>query len=137
MLNGEADCGALPIAGVIAQKEQLTVVGIFNDDHRVGAHTNAPAVNKVFNTKIPPLYSSRSWAIHTEAINKYPDRFTLLERTAKEVFDNPKYKEAYAKTGAPVETIQYGDRETCNRYVKGMLELAQQYAPLLSAKKGK
>ena len=136
VLNGEADCGALPIAGVIAQKEQLTVVGIFNDDHKVGAHTNAPAVNKVFGTKIPPLYSSRSWAIHTAAIQKFPDRYALLERTAKQVFDNPKYKEEYAKTGAPVETIQYGDRETCNAYVKGMLELAHQYAPLLSAKKG-
>ena len=135
VLNGEADCGALPIAGVVAQKEQLTVVGIFNDDHKMAAHTNAPAVNKVFNTKIPPLYSSRSWAIHTEAINKYPDRFALLERTARQVFDNPKYKEEYAKTGAPVETIQYGDRATCNAYVKGMLELANQYASLLSAKK--
>ena len=135
VLNGEADCGALPIAGVIAQKEQLDVLGIFNDEHKMQAHTGAPAVNKVFGTKIPPLYSSRSWAIHAEAINKYPDRFALLERTAKQVFDNPKYKQEYAKTGAPVETIQYGDRETCNRYVKGMIELANQYRSLLSAKK--
>jgi tripartite-type tricarboxylate transporter receptor subunit TctC len=135
VLNGEADCGALPIAGVIAQKEQLKVVGIFNDEHAMQKHTDAPAVNKVFGTKIPPLYSSRSWAVHTEAINKYPDRYALLERTAKQVFDNPKYKEEYAKTGAPVETIQYGDRETCNRYVKAMLDLASQYRELLSAKK--
>ena len=44
-------------------------------------------------------------------IEKYPDRFALLEKTARQVFDNPTYKEAYAKTGAPVETIQYGDRD--------------------------
>jgi tripartite-type tricarboxylate transporter receptor subunit TctC len=138
VLNGEADCGALPIAGVVAQKDTLKVVGIFNDDHKMGGYTdNAPAVNKVFGTKIPDLYSSRSWAIHTEAIQKYPDRFALLEKTSKQVFDNPKYRENYAKTGAPVETIQYGDRETCNRYVKAMLELANEYRPLLTAKKKK
>lgn len=136
VLNGEADCGALPIAGVVAQKETLKVVGIFNDDHKMGGYTeNAPAVNKVFGTKIPDLYSSRSWAIHTEAIQKYPDRFAILEKTSRQVFDNPKYRENYAKTGAPVETIQYGDRETCNRYVKAMIELANEYRPLLTAKK--
>src|SRR5512134_3605349 len=89
VLNGEADCGALPIAGVVAQKDTLKVVGIFNDDHKMGAYSeNAPAVNKVFGTKIPDLYSSRSWAIHTEAIQKYPDRFAILEKTSRQVFDN-------------------------------------------------
>ena len=137
VLNGEADCGALPIAGVVAQKDTLKVLGIFNDDHVMGGYTeNAPAVNKVFGTKIPALYSSRSWAVHTEVIEKFPDRFALLEKTARQVFDNPKYKAEYAKTGAPVETIQYGDRQTCNRYVQAMIELANEYRELLTAKKG-
>jgi hypothetical protein len=114
------------------------VLGVFNDKNTMGSYSdNAPAVNAVFGTKIPPLYSSRSWAIHSEVIEKFPDRFALLDKTARQVFDNPKYKEEYAKTGAPVETIQYGDREVCSRYVKGMLELANEYRPLLTAKKGK
>jgi hypothetical protein len=94
-------------------------------------------VNKVFGTKIPPLYSSRSWAIHTEVVEKFPERFALLEKTAKQVFDNPKYREEYAKTGAPVETIQYGDRALCTRYAQGMIELANEYRSLLSAKEKK
>jgi hypothetical protein len=68
-------------------------------------------------------------------VQKYPDRFALLEKTARQVFDNPKYKQEYAKTGAPVETIQYGDRKVCERYARGMIELANEYRPLLSAKK--
>jgi len=137
VMNGEADCGALPVAGIVALGEQMRILGVFNDDNQLGRYTgNAPSVNKVFGTRIPPLYSSRSWAIHTEVIEKLPDRFALLERTAKQVFDNPKYKEEYAKTGAPVETIQYGDRELCTRYAKGMIELANEYRPLLTAKKG-
>lgn len=135
VMNGEADCGALPIAGIIAQKEKLQVVGIFNDDHKMQAHTDAPAVNKVFGTKIPDLYSSRAWAVHNEVIQKQPDRFALLEKTSREVFDNPRYKEQYAKTGAPVETIQYGDRKVCDQYVRATLELAEEYRSLLSAKK--
>jgi tripartite-type tricarboxylate transporter receptor subunit TctC len=135
VMNGEVDCGALPVAGVVSLGDQMRVLGMFNDENRLGPQTkNAPTVNAVFGTKLPPLYSSRSWAIHTEVIEKFPDRFALLERTAKQVFDNPAYKEAYAKTGAPVETIQYGDRALCTRYANGMIELANEYRSLLSAK---
>jgi hypothetical protein len=98
---------------------------------------NAPAVNKVAGTKIPDLYSSRSWAVHTEFIEKRPNDFALLEKTARQVFDNPKYKEEYAKTGAPVETIQFGDRALCTQYANHMIELANEYRELLSAKKKK
>jgi tripartite-type tricarboxylate transporter receptor subunit TctC len=138
VLNGEADCGALPLAGVVALGDQFRILGVFNDDFKLGGYTNnAPSVNKVFGTKLPDLSSSRSWAIHTEAIEKYPDRFALLEKSARQVFDDPKYKEAYKKTGAPVETIQYGDRALCTRYAKGMVELANEYRSLLTAKGGK
>ena len=138
VLNGEADIGALPIAGVIVQKDTLKVLGIFNDDHKMAAHAeNAPSVNKVAGTKIPDLPSSRSWAVHTEFIQKQPQHFALLEKTAKQVFDNPKYRDEYAKTGAPVETIQFGDRALCTRYANAMVELANEYRDLLSAKGGK
>ena len=136
VLNGEADIGALPIAGVVEQKETLKVLGIFNDNHKMARHSeNAPAVNKIAGTKIPDLPSSRSWAVHTEVIEKFPDRFALLERTAKAVFDNPKYAEAYAKTGAPIETSQFGDRALCRKYSEDMIALAEEYRELLTAKK--
>lgn len=137
VLNGEADCGALPIAGVITQKDTLKVLGIFNDNHKMATHSeNAPAINKVFGTKIPDLPSSRAWTIHAAVIEKFPDRFALLEKTAKQVFDNPKYKEEYFKTGAPVETIEFGDRALCTAYAKHMVDLANEYRSLLTAKKG-
>jgi tripartite-type tricarboxylate transporter receptor subunit TctC len=135
VLNGECDIGSLPIAGVITQKDTLKVIGIFNDEHQMAKYTDAPAVNKVAGTKIPALPSSRSWAVHTEFIEKQPQKFALLEKTAKAVFDNPKYREEYAKTGAPVETIQFGDRALCTAYAKHMIELANEYRDLLSAKK--
>lgn len=132
VMNGEAECGALPLAGIVALGEQMRILGVFNDDNRV---VKAPAVNKVFGTKIPPLYSSRSWAIHTEVVEKFPERFALLEKTSRQVFDNPKYKQEYAKTGAPVQTIQYGDRALCTKYATGMIELTNEYRGLLTAKK--
>ena len=136
VMNGEADCGALPIAGIAALGDQMRILGIFNDDAAKMAKYsgNAPAVNKVFGTKIPPLYSSRAWAVHTEVIEKHPERFALLEKTARQVFDNPKYREEYAKTGSPVETIQFGDRKVCTDYAKGMIELTSEYRSLLTAK---
>jgi len=137
VLNGEADCGALPIAGVVSLGDQLRILGIFNDDsQRMTKYLgNAPSVNAAFGTKLPALYSSRAWAIHSEVIDKFPDRFALLEKTARAVFDMPKYREEYAKTGAPIETIQFGDRATCTRYANSMVELANEYQGLLTAKK--
>jgi tripartite-type tricarboxylate transporter receptor subunit TctC len=135
VMNGEVDCGAQPVAGIVALGGQVRILGVFNDDNKLGRYTNdAPSVNKVFGTRLPPLYSSRSWAIHTEVINKYPERFALLEKTARQVFDNPKYREEYAKTGAPVETLQYGDLAVCTKYARDMIELAYEYRSLLSAK---
>jgi tripartite-type tricarboxylate transporter receptor subunit TctC len=135
VLNGEADCGALPLAGVVALGDQLRILGVFNDEFKLGSYTNnCPPVNKVFGTDIPELSSSRSWAIHTEAIEKYPDRFAILEKTSRQVFDDPAYREAYKKTGAPAETIQYGDRALCTKYAKSMIELANEYRSLLTAK---
>ncbi len=136
VLNGEADLGALPIAGVIALGDQMRILTVFNDDFKLQKYTDAPPVNKVFGTKIPDLFSSRSWAIHADAAAKYPDRYALLAKTSREVFQNPKYKEAYEKTGAPVETIQYGDRAVCTKYAESMIELANEYRTLLTAKGG-
>ena len=139
VMNGEADCGALPLAGIVALGDQMRILGVFNDEAaKMAKYTgNAPAVNKVFGTKIPNLYSSRAWAIHTEVIEKHPERFALLEKTARQVFDNPKYREEYAKTGAPIETIQFGDRKLCTEYAKGMVALTNEYRSLLSAKEKK
>jgi hypothetical protein len=51
------------------------------------------------------------------------------------VFDDPKYKVEYAKSGAPPESLQYGDEKVCTEYANHMIELANEYKPLLTAKK--
>jgi len=135
VLKGECDIGSLPIAGVVTQKDTLKVLGIFNDNHKMAKYTDAPSVNKVAGTNIPPLSSSRSWAIHTDFIEKRPKDFELLESTAKAVFDNPKYIEEVAKTGAPVETISYGNRVLCSRYANQMITLARKHREMLVEKK--
>jgi tripartite-type tricarboxylate transporter receptor subunit TctC len=137
VLNGECDIGALPIANVIVQDETLQVLGIFNDEPKWTRYTKAPSVNAVAGTKIPALPSSRSWAVHTDFIEKSPDKFALLEKTARQVFDDPKYKDEVKKTGAPLETIAFGDRKVCTEYANHMIELTNEYRDLLSAKKKK
>ena len=57
-------------------------------------------------------------------------------RRSKQVFEDPKFLEAYEKTGAPVEVIKYGDREVCTEYALSMVEFAQRYSEILSAEKG-
>ncbi len=125
VLNGEADIGVLPIALVVQQGERMRTLGVFNDENILAARSNdAPPINRVFGTRIPPLPSSRSWAIHTEVIERHPDRFRRLEETAARVFEDEEFRQAYARQGLPVETIRYGDRQVCTDYALAMIELA-------------
>lgn len=134
VLNGEADIGVLPIALVVQQAERMRTLGVFNKENILAAKTaNAPSVNAVFGTSIPDLYSSRAWAIHTRAIDRYPDRFRVLEQSAAQVFDDAEFRDAYEKQGLPIETIRYGDRATCTEYALAMIDLANRYRAQLSA----
>lgn len=135
VLNGEADVGVLPGANPIAMGERIRILTVFNDNNALAAKMgNAPSVNKVFGTQIPDLYSSRAWAIHTEVISKYPDRFKLLNETAPKVFNVPEFRAEYEKTGAPLESVQYGDRDVCTKYALAMVDLAKEYRSLLTGK---
>lgn len=137
VLNGEADIGALPITGVMSLSNKFKVVGVFNRKENIFASKteNAPTINSVFNTNIPDLYSSRSWAIHTEWADKNPEKFALLEKTAQEAHASPLFREAFAKTGSPVEALVYGDRKVCTEYAQAMVELARRYEKALSARR--
>jgi tripartite-type tricarboxylate transporter receptor subunit TctC len=136
VLNGEADIGILPMANPISMGDRTRILTVFNSKNKLAEKSgNAPPVNKVFNTKIPDLYSARAWALHTEAATKHPDRYQKLVDTAKKVFDDPEYKTLYEKTGAPFEAIEYQDRESCTKYSLAMVELAKKYKPILTAKK--
>ena len=109
---------------------------MFADVNPVPNHTNnAPTVNKVFGTKIPTLASSRAFALHAAAIEKYPDRVKIIKSTMKQVFDDPAYAEAVKKSGIPTAFIDYGDQDNAMEFAMSMLELAQRYAPLLTGKK--
>lgn len=136
VLNGEVDCGVIPVAEPIKMGDKTRTLGVFNDTNRVAKYTaDAPPINKVFGTKIPELSSSRAWAVHTAAAEKFPDAFKRLNETAKAVSSDPAYKEVFVKTAGPWEAVAYGDREVCTKYALGMIELARKYEPLLTAKK--
>jgi tripartite-type tricarboxylate transporter receptor subunit TctC len=137
VLSGEADIGALPIAGVVQQGDRLRTLGMFNRENIVAHLTNnAPTVNAVFGTQIPDLYSSRAWAIHARVLDRFPDRYARLADTAPKVFDDAAFRDAYVKTGAPIETIRHGDRAVCTDYALGMIELANRYQAQLTARRG-
>lgn len=136
-LNGECDLGVLPVAVPIKLGEKCRVLGVFNDTNVLADKTgNAPPINQVFGTRIPDLYSSRAWAIHAAAAEKFPDRFERLDQTAKQVFSDPAFRPAYERIVGDWRQALYGDRAACSKYAEGMIELANRYQKLLSAKKG-
>jgi tripartite-type tricarboxylate transporter receptor subunit TctC len=136
VLNGEAEIGALPIAGVLALSDRLRVLGVFNRENIFASKTdNAPTINAVFGTNIPDLYSSRAWAVHTDWADANPKSFEMLQKTSELAHADPAFRDAFEKSGAPIEALKYGDRKVCTEYALAMVELAKKYEKILSAQK--
>lgn len=136
--SGEMDLGALPLSGIAARHKTFRATVIFDDKtYSKGLMErlyNAPLANPHFGMKLPPLVSARAFAIKTEAIEKYPDRFKLLQETAKKAAADPDLKVAIEKTKAPTELLSYGDQEQCQKYAGEIMGIGEDYKELLKGK---
>lgn len=137
-ITGEVDCCTLPITNAIQLDKEVLILTVFAKKNPFGEMAdNAPPVNDVFGTKIPALSSRRGFAIHTKAIEKYPDRFKILQDTIKQTALDPQYADAVEKAGMPRSFVQYGGRDETVAFADEMLALAEKYKPLLAGKKKK
>lgn len=131
----EMDCGALPAGGIARRSKAFRILCIFDDKNKAPDKTgNAPTVNDHFGMSLPPLVSARAFGIKTEAIEKYPDRFKILQETSKKVFADPDYKAAVIKAKSPWEFIHYGGLEECDKYVQSILKIGAEFKDLLKGK---
>ncbi len=136
--SGEMDIGALPLSGIAARHKTFRATLIFDDrtysKELMAQLYNAPLANKHFGMKLPPLVSARAFAIKTEAIKKYPDRFKILQETAKKAAADPALKAAIEKTKAPTELLHYGNQAECAKYAEEIMAIGEEYKALLSGK---
>jgi len=136
--SGEMDLGALPLSGIAARYKTFRATVIFDDNtYSKGLMEklyNAPLANKHFGMKLPPLLSARAFAIKTEAIEKYPDRFKILQETGKKASADPALKVAIEKTKAPTELLRYGDQAQCEKYAGEIMGIGEEYKELLQGK---
>jgi hypothetical protein len=59
----------------------------------------------------------------------------MLQKTSELAHADPLFRDAFEKTGAPVEALKYGDRKVCTEYSLAMVELSKRYEKVLSAQK--
>lgn len=137
VVTGETDLGALPSGGVVARGDVIRILLMFNDTNPLGEKANnAPVMNDVFGTDLPPLVSSRAFALHSATYEQFPDEVAMLQDSIKQVFDDPAYKEAIVQSGAPWELIAYGGMEECEAYVRNIVEIGERFKPLLTGEEG-
>lgn len=131
-VTGEVDFSVLTSGSVIAAGDAVKTLMVFGEN-RVGERLNdAPSMNDAVGTDLPEMLSARAFAIHKKAVDDFPDRFEVLQRTFKETFDDPRLLEAYvAQKGTP-EYLNYGGVEECGAFMSAMLELGAQYRPQLT-----
>ena len=132
-VTGEVDFSVLTSGSVAAAGDAVKTLLIFDDKNVLGeALDNAPTMNEVYGTSLPPMLSSRAFGIHKAAVDKYPDRFEMLQSTFKKVFDDPDYKEAVVSAKGHWEYVQYGGVEECAKFKAAMLELGAKYKAYLT-----
>jgi tripartite-type tricarboxylate transporter receptor subunit TctC len=134
-VTGEMDFGVLTSGSVAARGKAVRTLLVFDDKNKLGARlNNAPTMNDHFGTNIPPLLSARAFAIHRAAIEKYPDRFKILQDTFMKVFKDPAYKKAYLKAKGNWEYVNPGGVKECAEYAKNIAEIGGRFKSLLSGK---
>ena len=134
-VTGEMDFSVLTSGSVAARGKAVRTLLVFDDKNKLGERlNNAPTINDHYGTKLPPLLSSRAFAIHTAAIEKYPDRFKVLESTFKKVFDDPAFLKAYKKAKGNVEYLSPGGVKECQTYVNEITEIGERFKSLLSGR---
>lgn len=135
VVTGEMDLSVLTSGSVAAKNDQVRTLLIFDDENRLGEPLdNAPTMNDVYGTKVPPLLSSRAFAIHTAAAEKYPDRLQALSDSIQKVFADPDYKASVEKAKGHWEYINYGGPEECKQFVADITEIGQKFKNYLTGK---
>ena len=137
VLNGEADCGALPIAGVVTQREQMKVLGVFNDENALAKYSdNAPPVNKVFGTKLPDLSSSRLGDPH-RGDREVPGPLRAAREDLAPGVRQPEIPGRVREDRGAGRDHPVRRSQALHAYAKAMVELTNEYRSLLTAKKAK
>jgi putative tricarboxylic transport membrane protein len=133
VVTGETDLGVLPSGGVVARGDVIKILTLFADENPMPDKTGgAPTANEAFGLDLPPLVSSRAFAMHSETFEQFPEEAQLLQESLAKVFDDPAFKEAIIETGAPWEVIDYGDMAACEEYVKNIVTVGEKFRPLLT-----
>jgi len=132
-VTGEVDFSVLTSGSVAAAGDAVKTLLVFSDKNVLGeALDNAPTMNEVYGTDLPPMLSSRAFGIHKAAVDKYPDRFEVLQSSFKKVFEDPDYKASVLKGKGHWEYVNYGGIDECAEFKAAMLELGAKYKSYLT-----
>ena len=131
-VTGEVDFSVLTSGSVIAAGDTVRTLLVFGDNVVGEQLDNAPTINDHFGMNLPPMLSSRAFAIHRKAAEDHPDRYKLLLSTFAESFKDPTLIDEYEKSGGTREYLSYGTDEECIAYVKSILEIGEQYKSLIT-----
>ncbi len=132
-VTGEVDFSVLTSGSVAAAGDAVKTLLIFDNENKLGeALDNAPTMNQVYGTKLPPMLSSRAFGIHKAAVDKYPDRFEALQSSFRKVFEDPEYREVVENAKGHWEYVNYGGVEECAEFKQSMLELGAKYKSYLT-----
>ncbi len=132
-VTGEVDFSVLTSGSVAAAGDAVKTLLVFSDKNVLGeALDNAPTMNEVYGTNLPPMLSSRAFGIHNAAVDKYPDRFEALQSSFKKVFEDPDYKASVLKGKGHWEYVNYGGIDECAEFKAAMLELGAKYKSYLT-----
>lgn len=134
-ITGEVDFSTLPSSSVVVSADTTRALLIFDDANPLPDKlNNAPTMNDHFKTDLPPMLSARAFGIHQAAIDKYPDRFKILQDTFKSASEDPQLKDEIKKAGSDPAFLKFGGIEACQNFTNRILELGERYKALITGK---
>ena len=131
-ITGEVDAVTTQLSSSSDLLSEVKVLLLFDDENKwPDLSQNAPVPSDK-GWDIPAMGVNRSWAVTTDFMEQYPERFELLVETFEETMNDPAVLEAFSSAGMDPSTIGYIDMEGSMKIAEDTLAMAQQYAEILA-----
>ena len=137
-LTGEVDAVTSHLSSSLDLGSELRFLILFDQENNwKDISNNAPTPKEAFNLDMPSLGANRAWAVKTEFIEKYPERYKKLVETFKSVMEDSQVQEEFKIAGMDPSFLQYLDSEQSAKLAEDTFRVVEEYRDLLEQGKDK
>jgi tripartite-type tricarboxylate transporter receptor subunit TctC len=132
LIQGEVPFSAGPLNGALSLGDQARVLALFDTENRFQKYIgDVPLINDVTGLKLPPFSVQVGFAVHTEFVEKYPERVARFTEALRKAFASPALAKGIEAAGLPPENFNLWDNQRCAQYINEFQPVVEAYKDIM------